>query len=90
MEAAFAASCDPGHQVFSDTDIIHLQVKEGSIINMWAGQSHPPQSGTHPLTIDLVSLRPEALPLNVAWKDESDPEWTRLRTVMDSGAAESV
>ena len=43
-----------------------------------------------PLIIDPVSMRPEALPLNVAWKDESDPEWIRLRTVMDSGAAESV
>ena len=43
-----------------------------------------------PLTIDPVSVRPEALALNVAWKDETDPEWTRLRTVMDSGAAESV
>ena len=43
-----------------------------------------------PLTIDPVSLHPEPLPLNVAWKDETDPEWTRIRTVMDSGAAESV
>ena len=43
-----------------------------------------------PLTIDPVSMRPEALELNMAWKDETDPEWTRLRTVMDSGAAESV
>jgi len=43
-----------------------------------------------PLTIDPASIRPEALPLNVAWKDDTDPEWIRLRTVMDSGAAESV
>ena len=35
-------------------------------------------------------MRPAALPLNGAWKDESDPEWTRLRTVMDSGAAGNV
>lgn len=33
---------------------------------------------------------PEPLALNMAWKDETDPEWTRIRTVMDSGAAESV
>ena len=38
-----------------------------------------------PLMIDPVSVRPEATPLNVAWKDD-----IRLRTVMDSGAAESV
>ena len=43
-----------------------------------------------PLTIDPVSVRPESLPLNAAWKDESDPEWIRLRTVMDSGAADNV
>ena len=43
-----------------------------------------------PLTIDPVSMRPESMPLNAAWKDESDPEWVRLRTVMDSGAAENV
>ena len=43
-----------------------------------------------PLMIDPVSIRPEAFPLNVDWKDESDPEWIRLRTVMDSAAAESV
>ena len=44
----------------------------------------------YPLTIDPVSMRPEALPLNAAWKDESDPGWIRIRTVMDSGAAENV
>ena len=27
-----------------------------------------------PLTIDPVSLRPTALPLNATWKDESNPE----------------
>ena len=43
-----------------------------------------------PLTIDPESMRPESLPLNAAWKDESDPEWIRLRTVMDSGAADNV
>ena len=43
-----------------------------------------------PLTIDPMSMRQESLPLNAAWKDESDPDWIRLRTVMDSGAAENV
>jgi len=43
-----------------------------------------------PLTFDPESGAAEPLALNAAWKDESDPEWTRLRTVMDSGAAESV
>jgi len=43
-----------------------------------------------PLTIDPVSIQPVALPLNATWKDESDPDWIRLRTVMDSGAAENV
>ena len=44
----------------------------------------------HPLTIDPVSMKPGAMPLNAAWRDETDPEWTRIRTVMDSGAAENV
>ena len=44
----------------------------------------------NPLLIDPVNIRPEALPLNVAWKDDSIPGWKCLRTVMDSGAAESV
>jgi hypothetical protein len=43
-----------------------------------------------PLTIDPVTMRPESLLLNAAWKDESHPDWIRLRTVMDSGAAENV
>ena len=43
-----------------------------------------------PLTIDPVCTKPEAMPLNAAWRDETDPEWTRIRTVMDSGAAENV
>ena len=28
----------------------------------------------HPLTIDPVSMKPEAMPLNAAWRDETDPE----------------
>ena len=43
-----------------------------------------------PLTIDPVSMKSETLPLNAAWKDGTDPEWTRIRTVMDSSAAENV
>ena len=43
-----------------------------------------------PLTLDAGSGFVEPLAINMAWKDESDPEWTRIRTVMDSGAAESV
>ena len=49
-----------------------------------------PSPTLQPLTIDPESGCPEPLALNMAWKDETDPEWTRLRTVMDSGAAESV
>ena len=48
------------------------------------------KDGLNPLTIDAGSGVTEPLALNMAWKDETDPEWTRLRTVMDSGAAESV
>ena len=44
----------------------------------------------YPLTLDAGSGFVEPLAINMAWKDESDPEWTRIRTVMDSGAAESV
>ena len=43
-----------------------------------------------PLTIDPVSMKPDSLPLSAAWRDETDPEWIRIRTVMDSGAAENV
>ena len=43
-----------------------------------------------PLTID-DSYQPVDTPLHgVSWKDESHPMWVRIRTVMDSGAAESV
>ena len=42
------------------------------------------------LTFDAGSGVAEPLAINVACKDETDPEWTRIRTVMDSGAAESV
>ena len=43
-----------------------------------------------PLTIDEDSLRCD-LPLNaISWRDESHPQWVRVRSVMDSGAAQSV
>ena len=31
-----------------------------------------------------------AVPAAVSWKDESHPSWVKIRTVMDSGAAQSV
>ena len=70
---------DSGHGS-STLDIGEHQVKLGGLLG----------PSICPLTIDPVSVQPEALELNVAWKDETDPQWTRLRTVMDSGAAESV
>ena len=48
------------------------------------------KDGLNPLTFDAGSGVVEPLAINMAWKDETDPEWTRIRTVMDSGAAESV
>ena len=44
-----------------------------------------------PLTIDERVQRLESLPLNsLPRRDGCDPSWVRIRTVMDSGAAESV
>ena len=47
-----------------------------------------------PLTIDYsfdhVDTPLHAVPAAVSWKDESHPSWVRIRTVMDSGAAQSV
>ena len=43
-----------------------------------------------PLTIADDPSRGD-LPLNaIAWRDESHPQWVRVRSVMDSGAAQSV
>ena len=43
-----------------------------------------------PLTIDHGEKQDDT-PLNsVSWRDESHPNWVRIRTVMDSGAADSV
>ena len=54
------------------------------------GFKTPTASPAFPFTIDPVSLKAEPLFLNAVWKDESDQEWIRIRTVMDSGAAENV
>ena len=44
-----------------------------------------------PLIIDGSCSRQDPLPLHsLPWRDESDPQWVRIETVMDSGAAESV
>ena len=43
-----------------------------------------------PLTIDEGPKRSD-IPLNaLSWRDESHPQWVRMRSVMDSGAAQSV
>ena len=44
-----------------------------------------------PLTIDESCCRREILTVHsLPWKDESDSHWVRIKTVMVSGAAESV
>ena len=44
-----------------------------------------------PLTIDESTSRAEPTPLHaLSWRDESHPQWVRIKTVMDSGADESV
>jgi len=43
-----------------------------------------------PLTVAEDNHRSD-LPLNaISWRDESHPQWVRVRSVMDSGAAQSV
>ena len=74
-----------GIEVEGDMSLTSLKVNMRQMLNEEA--ESPTLS---PFIIGHVSMRPEALPLSVAWKDESDPEWIRLRTVMDSGSAESV
>ena len=50
----------------------------------------PSDSNLLPLTID-DSFPLVDTPLHaVSWKDESHPMWVKIKTVMDSGAAESV
>ena len=50
----------------------------------------PPDSNLLPLTID-DSFPLVDTPLHaVSWKDEPHPMWVKIKTVMDSGAAESV
>ena len=43
-----------------------------------------------PLTIEHGEKMQDAPLHSVSWKDESHPMWVRIRTVMDSGAADSV
>ena len=50
----------------------------------------PSDQEVYPLTIENEDRQPD-IPLHaVSWKDESHPMWVRIRTVMDSGAADSV
>ena len=57
----------------------------GSYIDSWNGDRE-----VMPLTIEITcNSEPVPLPA-LSWKDESHPQWVRIRTVMDSGAAESV
>ena len=57
------------------------------------GKSHR-DAPVCPLTIDYESNHVDtplhAVPASVSWKDESHPSWVKIRTVMDSGAAQSV
>ena len=58
----------------------------GSHIDSWNGDRE-----VMPLTIDEHTGRSDPIPLHaLSWKDESHPQWVRIRTVMVSGAAESV
>ena len=43
-----------------------------------------------PLTIEQGDKQDDTPLHSVSWKDESHPMWVRIRTVMDSGAADSV
>ena len=44
----------------------------------------------YPLTIETGDKQMDTPLHSVSWKDESHPMWVRIRTVMDSGAADSV
>ena len=57
---------------------------------MKKGKSTSGDLSTGPLTID-ESINRSDTPLHaVSWRDESHPQWVRIRTVMDSGAAQNV
>ena len=43
-----------------------------------------------PLTIEQGGQQSDTPLHSVSWRDESHPQWVRIRTVMDSGAADSV
>ena len=45
---------------------------------------------TGPLTADETTNRSDTPLHAISWRDESHPQWVRIRTVMDSGAAQSV
>ena len=50
----------------------------------------PNDQEVFPLTIEQGDKQSDTPLHSVSWKDESDPMWVRVRTVMDSGAANSV
>ena len=50
----------------------------------------PDDKEVYPLTIEHGDKQVDTPLHSVSWKDESHPMWVRLRTVMDSGAADSV
>jgi hypothetical protein len=59
-----------------------------------SGEEHETSSPTDraifPLTIEQGESHTDVPLHSVGWKDESHPMWVRIRTVMDSGAADSV
>ena len=59
-----------------------------------SGDEHETRSPTDraifPLTIEPGGIQQDTPLHSVSWKDESHPMWVRIRTVMDSGAADSV
>ena len=50
----------------------------------------PDDQEVFPLTIDQGDKQCDTPLHSVSWRDESHPQWVRIRTVMDSGAADSV
>ena len=56
----------------------------------WQAPNLPSERELLPLTIEQGDKQNDTPLHSVSWKDESHPMWVRIRTVMDSGAAESV
>ncbi len=54
------------------------------------GKSKSEDLFTGPLTIDDSIRRPDTLVHAISWRDESHPQWVKIRTVMNSGAAQDV